>query len=166
MPIPEGDQTPASATPPLKSRPRVTIYSDGGACPNPGPGAWAAILRSPRKEKEISGGDPQTTNNRMELTALVRALQELRMPCNVTVVTDSQYLMHAVTEGWLQNWKRNGWKTAGKSAVKNQDLWMELDGLLSEHSVKWEWTRGHAGHKENERVDALATETRKRLYGV
>lgn len=149
-----------------RKRPQVTIFSDGGASPNPGPGAWAAILRSIHKEKEISGGEDHTTNNRMELTALVRTLEELKKPCNVTVVTDSQYLMHAFTDGWLEKWKRNGWKTAGKGAVKNQDLWMELDELMQEHAVSWEWTKGHAGHAENERVDALATETRKRLYGV
>jgi ribonuclease HI len=149
-----------------KSRPKVTIYCDGGCRPNPGPGAWAAILRSGDKEKELSGGEAETTNNRMELTAVTRALETLKFPCDVTVVTDSEYLANAFRQKWIDKWKRNGWKTASKEPVKNKDLWVALDALIAQHQVKWEWTRGHSGHAENERCDVLATETRKRLFGV
>jgi ribonuclease HI len=166
MPNDQLEMTNPTVQPASKRRPKVWITSDGSAKPNPGAGAWAAILRSARKEKEISGGEPETTNNRMELTALVRALQELRMPCEVTVVTDSQYLMKAFNEHWIDKWKQNGWRTAGKDPVKNQDLWIELDDLLSQHEVTWEWCKGHAGHADNERVDVLAAETRKKLFGV
>lgn len=151
-----------------KARPHVTIYSDGGSKPNPGPGGWAAILRcaSPAREREISGYEPNTTNNRMELTAVAMALDTLKMPCDVVVVTDSQYLANAFRQGWLEKWKRNGWRTAGKEPVKNQDLWLILDAAIARHRVRWEWTRGHSGHEENERCDVLATEAReaRRVY--
>ena len=146
--------------------PKVTIFCDGGCRPNPGPGAWAAILRFGPKEKELSGGEAQTTNNRMELTAVTRALQELKVPCLVTIVTDSQYVANAFRQKWLANWKRNGWKSATKEPVKNKDLWEALDAQIQKHTVTWEWTRGHSGHPENERCDELATETRVKLFGA
>jgi len=149
-----------------KTRPRVTIFSDGGSRPNPGPGAWAAILRYQDNEKEISGGEKDTTNNRMELTAVTRALEMLKVPCDVTVVTDSEYLANAFRQKWIDKWKRNGWRTSSKEPVKNQDLWTALDRLIAAHHVKWEWCRGHSGHPENERCDALVAETRAQLFGV
>ncbi len=148
---------------PANARHRVTIFSDGGCKPNPGPGGWAAILRCPEleMEKELSGFEPNTTNNRMELTAVTRALETLKTPCDVTVVTDSEYLANAFRQGWIANWKRNGWRTASREPVKNQDLWVALDALIAKHSVRWEWTKGHAGHPENERCDELATQARE-----
>ena len=150
----------------IKKLPRVTIYCDGGCKPNPGPGAWAAILRSDTKEKELSGGEAQTTNNRMELTAVTRALETLKTRCDVTVVTDSEYLANAFRQKWIDKWKRNGWKSASKEPVKNQDLWVALDALIQQHQVHWEWCKGHAGHTENERCDVLATLTRQNMFGV
>jgi ribonuclease HI len=149
----------------VAARPRVMIFCDGGASPNPGPGAWAAILRHNGKDKELSGGEPETTNNRMELTAATRALQDLKAPCDVSVVTDSEYMANAFRQRWLEKWKKNGWKTAAKEPVKNQDLWITLDALVAKHHVTWEWCKGHAGHAENERCDELATATRRKLYG-
>lgn len=149
-----------------KSLPRVTIFCDGGSRPNPGPGAWAAILRTDGKEKEITGGERETTNNRMELTAVTRALELLKCPCEVTVVTDSEYVANAFRRHWIDNWKRKGWKTSDKKPVKNKDLWEALDALVAKHKVKWEWTRGHVGHPENERCDELATETRMKMFGA
>ena len=148
-------------------RPQVTIFSDGGCRPNPGSGGWAALLRCPEKEieKELSGYEPDTTNNRMELTAVTRALETLKVPCDVTVVTDSEYMANAFRQGWLAKWKRNGWKTAAKEPVKNQDLWIALDALIAKHRVRWEWTRGHVGHPENERCDELATRAREARGG-
>ena len=148
---------------PQDPRPHVTIFTDGGCKPNPGPGGWAALLRCPdlKLKKELSGYEPDTTNNRMELTAVTRALQTLKLPCTVTVVTDSEYLANAFRQGWLAKWKRNGWKTASKEPVKNQDLWCALDESLAQHTVHWEWTRGHVGHPENERCDELATMARE-----
>jgi len=156
------------AAPPTAPKPRqkVTIFCDGGSRPNPGPGAWAAILRCGDKEKEISGGEADTTNNRMELTAVTRALETLKFPCDVTVVTDSEYLANAFRQKWIDKWKRNGWRTASKEPVKNQDLWVALDKLIAQHTVTWEWCKGHAGHVENERCDVLATETRRKLFGA
>ena len=144
--------------------PKVEIYSDGGCQPNPGRGGWAAILRYPgtKAEKELSGYEADTTNNRMELTAVTRALEALKVPCEVHIVTDSQYLMNAFTQGWLAKWKKNGWKTASKEPVKNKDLWVALEALILKHKIVWEWTKGHAGHAENERCDILATEARER----
>jgi ribonuclease HI len=146
-----------------KKRPHVMIFSDGSCKPNPGPGGWAAILRCPelKLEKELSGYESDTTNNRMELTAATRALEELKCPCEVVLTTDSEYLANAFRQGWLRNWKRNGLKTAAKAPVKNQDLWVRLDELLSEHAIHWEWTRGHGGHPENERCDELASQARE-----
>ncbi len=148
-----------------EARPNVVIFCDGGCKPNPGAGAWAAILRYGEKEKELTGGERETTNNRMELTAVTRALEELKVPCSVRIVTDSEYIANAFRQKWIDNWKRNGWKTASKEPVKNKELWVTLDALIAKHLVTWEWTRGHAGHPENERCDELATETRMKLFG-
>ena len=133
----------------------VLVFADGACKGNPGPGGWGAILRTGAHEKEIYGGEHRTTNNRMELTAVIRALEALKRHCNVKVYTDSQYVQKGISE-WLPQWKRRGWRTAGKKAVKNEDLWRELDELAQQHKVEWYWVRGHAGHVENERADALA----------
>ena len=131
---------------------RVEIYSDGACKGNPGPGGWGALLRYGEHEKELYGGAALTTNNRMELMAVIQALEALRRPVPVQVFTDSQYLRQGVTQ-WMSRWKRNGWKTADKQPVKNQDLWERLDRALADHRVEWHWVKGHAG---NERADALA----------
>ncbi len=141
---------------------QVTIYSDGGSKPNPGPGGWAALLISGEHEAEISGGDEHTTNNQMELTAAIRALEALTRPCEVDFYTDSQYLRQGITE-WIKSWRKNGWMTSAKKPVLNKDLWIELYDLTQQHQIKWHWTRGHAGDKFNERVDQLATEARLNL---
>ena len=133
----------------------VTIYTDGGCRGNPGPGGWGAVLVSGRRKKEMSGGEPATTNNRMELTAAIRALEALKRPCEVTIYTDSQYLRQGIMK-WVAGWKRNGWMTLKKQPVKNRDLWMALDEFAGRHKVLWRWLRGHAGHEGNERCDALA----------
>jgi ribonuclease HI len=133
----------------------VRIYSDGACKGNPGPGGWGALLKTGEKEKELFGGEPQTTNNRMELTAVIRALEALGCPCQVEVYTDSQYVQKGISE-WLAAWKRRGWRTADKKLVKNVDLWKELDRLAAAHRISWHWIKGHAGHPENERADALA----------
>ena len=133
----------------------VRIYTDGACKGNPGPGGWGALLRSGGHERELFGGDPATTNNRMELTAVIRALAALKQASKVEVYTDSEYVMKGITE-WLAAWKRRGWKTADRKPVKNADLWRELDELAGRHEVRWHWVRGHAGHPENERADALA----------
>ena len=133
----------------------VRIYTDGACKGNPGPGGWGALLRSGTHERELYGGDPATTNNRMELTAVIRALEALKRPSKVEIYTDSEYVMKGITE-WLAAWKRRGWKTADRKPVKNADLWRELEALVHKHEVRWHWVRGHAGHPENERADALA----------
>ncbi len=133
----------------------VDIYTDGACSGNPGPGGWGAILRHNEKEKELFGYDPATTNNRMEMTAVIEALRSLKRPTPVRVHTDSQYVQKGMTE-WIHGWKRRGWKTAGKDPVKNEDLWRTLDTLAAGHQVEWLWVRGHAGHPENERADELA----------
>jgi ribonuclease HI len=133
----------------------VRIYTDGACKGNPGPGGWGALLRSGTHERELYGGDPATTNNRMELTAVIRALAALKRPSEVEVYTDSEYVKKGITE-WLAAWKRRGWKTADRKPVKNADLWRELDEAAGRHRVRWHWVRGHAGHPENERADALA----------
>ncbi|NBX85163.1 MAG: ribonuclease HI [Gammaproteobacteria bacterium] len=133
----------------------VTIYTDGSCKGNPGPGGWAAILQYQNKEKEISGFEPDTTNNRMELRAAVEALRALKRSCDVEVYTDSQYVRQGMT-AWIFNWRKNGWKSADKKPIKNQDLWVELDGLSKQHKVTWHWVKGHNGHPLNERVDELA----------
>jgi ribonuclease HI len=133
----------------------IEIFTDGACSGNPGPGGWGAILRWNGHEKELSGGERATTNNRMELTAAIRALEALKGPGVVTIHTDSKYVMDGLTK-WLPKWKRNGWKTADKKPVKNGDLWRALEDACSRHDVKWRWVRGHDGHEENERADALA----------
>ena len=134
---------------------RVTIHTDGGCRGNPGPGGWGVVLANGSNTKELSGAEPATTNNRMELTAAIRALEALKRPCEVTIFTDSQYLRHGILN-WIAGWKRNGWVTLKKHPVKNRDLWMALDDSVSRHNVTWRWLRGHAGHRDNERCDALA----------
>lgn len=134
----------------------VTIFTDGACLGNPGPGGWAAVLLCAGCRREISGGYRRTTNNRMELLAVIRALECLKYSCFVEVHTDSKYLHDAVNKGWLAKWQRNGWMTSGKKPVKNQDLWQNLDVLLRMHNVCFGWVRGHAGNPENERCDALA----------
>jgi ribonuclease HI len=133
----------------------VEIYSDGACRGNPGPGGWGAILRFNGAEKELFGGEAATTNNKMELTAVIRALEALKGPSRVRVYTDSQYVQKGIKE-WIHGWKRNGWKTAAREPVKNKELWIELDALRSKHDIEWHWVKGHAGHPENERADALA----------
>ncbi|MDO4183691.1 MAG: ribonuclease HI [Rhodospirillales bacterium] len=142
---------------------RVEIFTDGACSGNPGAGGWGVILRCRDVEKELSGAEKETTNNRMEMTAVINALKALKCPCNITLYTDSKYVMDGVNE-WLPNWKKNGWKTANKkTAVKNVDLWQVLDELLGQHEIRWVWVKGHNGHPENERVDTLAREAIKTL---
>ena len=133
----------------------VEIYTDGACRGNPGPGGWAALLKAGGREREISGAETATTNNRMELTAVIRALEALKRPVKGRIYTDSQYVRQGVLE-WMPQWKARGWKTADKKPVKNQDLWQELDVLAHRHSLEWHWVKGHYGNEGNERVDALA----------
>jgi ribonuclease HI len=133
----------------------VHIWTDGACKGNPGPGGWGALLRHGRSEKELHGGEPETTNNRMELRAVIEALSALTRSCQVVVHTDSQYVQKGMSE-WLPGWKRRGWRTADKKPVKNADLWQQLDALVARHEVSWQWVRGHAGDPGNERADQLA----------
>ena len=133
----------------------VTIYTDGACKGNPGPGGWGVLLQSGSHSKELFGGEAETTNNRMELTAVIRGLQALKRPCQIDLYLDSQYVRQGITQ-WIHNWKKRGWKTADKKPVKNVDLWKRLDTALGPHQIKWEWVKGHAGHPENERCDELA----------
>lgn len=133
----------------------VEIYTDGACSGNPGPGGWGAILRSGRTEKELSGGEAETTNNRMELTAAIEGLSALKRRCDVDLYTDSKYVMDGITT-WIKGWKARGWKTADKKPVKNVDLWEQLDAQMQRHNVTLHWVKGHAGHPENERADELA----------
>jgi ribonuclease HI len=144
---------------PLKT---IEIYTDGACSGNPGPGGWGAILRFQGKEREISGGQPNTTNNQMELQAAIEALKALKEDCSIDFYTDSQYLRQGITQ-WVHSWKRNGWRTADKKPVKNQPLWVELDELTRRHTIRWHWLKGHAGHPENERCDELARNEIARL---
>ena len=137
------------------SKPAVEIFTDGACSGNPGPGGWGAILRAGGKERELCGGERATTNNRMEMMAAIQGLAALKMPSAVTLYTDSRYVLDGATK-WLKNWKKNGWKTADKKPVKNDDLWRLLEVEMARHEIKWQWVRGHSGHPENERVDALA----------
>jgi ribonuclease HI len=137
--------------------PYVVIYTDGACRGNPGPGGWGAILKAGERERELSGGELHTTNNRMELMAAIRALEALNRPCRVELHTDSQYLRTGISE-WIAGWKARGWKTAGKAPVKNEDLWRRLDEARARHTVDWRWVKGHNGHPLNERADALARE--------
>jgi len=133
----------------------VEIFTDGACSGNPGPGGWGAILRARGQERELCGGEARTTNNRMELTAVIRALEALKRPVRVRVHTDSQYVQKGISE-WIHSWKKRGWKTADRQPVKNVDLWQELDRLAAQHEIEWNWVKGHAGHAENERADELA----------
>jgi ribonuclease HI len=140
---------------PTQSAHRVVVHTDGACSGNPGPGGWGAILQWGDHTRELKGGEAHTTNNRMELTAAIMALESLKRPCVVDLHTDSEYLRQGIT-GWIKNWKRNGWKTADRKPVKNVDLWQRLDAALSQHQIRWHWVRGHSGHDLNERADELA----------
>ncbi|MGV8074671.1 MAG: ribonuclease HI [Syntrophobacteraceae bacterium] len=133
----------------------VEIFTDGACQGNPGPGGWGAIVRNGGKERELSGGESMTTNNRMELAGVIEALKSLDAPSRVILTTDSQYVQKGITT-WINSWKRNGWKTVAKQPVKNRDLWVELDALNQKHTIEWKWIKGHFGHRENERCDVLA----------
>ncbi|MBS0255895.1 MAG: ribonuclease HI [Proteobacteria bacterium] len=135
---------------------QVEIFTDGACKGNPGPGGWGVVLRTGAHEKELSGGEPATTNNRMELTAVIRALAALKAPCHVSLHTDSRYVIDGIT-GWIHGWRKNGWKTAAKKPVLNADLWQELYEATRAHRIDWHWVKGHAGHPENERADRLAS---------
>ena len=141
---------------------QVEAFTDGACSGNPGPGGWGVLLRHEGNERELHGGEAETTNNRMELLAAIEALSALKQPCHVQLTTDSTYVRDGITK-WLQNWKNNGWKTAAKKPVKNQDLWMRLDEQTVRHRVEWRWVKGHSGHPENERADALANRGLKEL---
>jgi ribonuclease HI len=134
---------------------QVIIFTDGACRGNPGPGGWGAVLRYGTTEKTLFGGEPDTTNNRMELMAAIMALEALTKPCQVVLTTDSRYVMDGITQ-WMVNWKKRGWKTASKQPVKNADLWRRLDAACSKHTIEWQWVKGHSGHPENEKADALA----------
>ena len=134
---------------------KVEIFTDGACKGNPGPGGWGAILRYGTTEKEIYGANKNTTNNIMELTAVIESLKNLNKPCELIITTDSKYVKNGITE-WIHNWKKNGWRTAAKKEVKNKELWIELDSLIQIHSISWDWVKGHSGHPENERADSLA----------
>ncbi len=136
---------------------KIQLITDGACLGNPGPGGWALILRFDEHKREIAGFAPHTTNNRMELTAAIEGLRTLREPCDVEVVTDSEYVKNGITK-WIQGWKRNGWRTSAKKPVLNQDLWAQLDALVGEHQIRWTWTKGHADHDDNNRCDELATQ--------
>jgi len=139
----------------LSGSSRVEIFTDGACSGNPGPGGWGAILRWGERERELSGGEALTTNNRMELMAAISALEALKRPCAADLFTDSAYLRNGITE-WIHGWRRNGWRTADKKPVKNAELWQRLDELAGRHDITWHWVKGHAGHPENERADELA----------
>lgn len=141
----------------------VDVFTDGACSGNPGPGGWAAILRCGTTERELSGGESLTTNNRMELMGAIAALEALTRPCIVRLHTDSRYVRDGITK-WIARWKKNGWKTAAREPVKNEDLWRRLDAAIGQHQIQWLWVEGHSGHPENERCDALArSESRKRM---
>ena len=141
----------------MKELPLVEIATDGACKGNPGPGGWGAIIRHGEREKELSGGESHTTNNRMELIAAVEALNALNKPCRVKLSTDSRYVMDGLTK-WLKGWQRNGWKTSDKKPVKNADLWQRLIDAAAPHRIEWQWVKGHAGHPDNERADKLASD--------
>lgn len=136
---------------------QVEVFTDGACKGNPGPGGWGVLLRMGPHEKEMSGGEAETTNNRMEMTAVIQGLNALTEPCSVTLCTDSRYVIDGITK-WIYGWKRNGWKSASKKPVANEDLWRELDQATAKHAIEWKWVRGHNGHAENERVDQLASD--------
>jgi ribonuclease HI len=134
---------------------QVIIFTDGACRGNPGPGGWGALLRYGTTEKTLFGGEPDTTNNRMELMAAIMALEALKAPCQVVLTTDSRYVMDGITK-WMANWKKRGWKTASRQLVKNADLWRRLDAACEKHTIEWQWVKGHSGHPENDKADALA----------
>jgi ribonuclease HI len=139
----------------VSSQNNVHIYTDGACRGNPGPGGWGVVLQYNGHQKELYGGEKETTNNRMELTAAIRGLESLSRTCDVVLTTDSRYVMDGITK-WINNWKKRGWKTTDKKAVKNEDLWQQLDTLTGKHTIQWEWVKGHSGHPENEQADTLA----------
>lgn len=143
---------------------QVEIYTDGACRGNPGPGGWGALLRYQGRERTLKGGEPNTTNNRMELMAAIAALEALKRRCHVRLTTDSRYLKDGINQ-WLAQWKRRGWKTAERKPVKNEDLWRRLDRVASNHIIDWNWVRGHSGHPDNERADQLANEAIDELQG-
>ena len=143
---------------------KVEIFTDGACKGNPGPGGWGALLRLGQHEKELAGGEAHTTNNRMEMTAAIRALEALIEPCSVDLHTDSRYLIDGITK-WVAGWQRRGWVNASKKPVRNEDLWHELIALTAKHTVRWHWVRGHNGHAENERVDRLASDAAETARG-
>jgi ribonuclease HI len=149
----------------VSNRKTVTIHTDGSCLGNPGPGGWAAILEFKGKTLEVSGGELESTNNRMELMAAIGALEALKEPCEVIVVTDSKYVQQAFDKNWLNGWQKNGWLTASKQPVKNRELWERLLALTKIHKVKWDWTKGHVGHALNERADQLANQARDLVMG-
>ena len=142
----------------------IEIFTDGACRGNPGPGGWGALLRYNHHEKKISGAEPHTTNNRMELTAVIMSLRALKKTCHIRVTTDSQYVRMGVTK-WIHRWKSHGWKTSDKKPVKNQDLWQQLDELAQAHPIEWHWVKGHSGHIENELADQLANQAIDKLLG-
>lgn len=144
-------------------RKQLDIFTDGACSGNPGPGGWGAILRYGAHEKELSGGAPATTNNRMELTAVIEALASLKEPCDITLHTDSQYVVNGIEKGWAKKWRQNGWRKGDKTPALNPELWERLLGLLETHRVRFVWVKGHAGHTENERCDTLAVEAARRF---
>jgi len=142
---------------------QVEIFTDGACRGNPGPGAWGAVLRHESRKKEISGFSAETTNNQMELTAVIKALHALTKPCKVLLTTDSKYVQQGI-QGWIHHWKKNGWRTANKKPVKNRNLWEQLDAIAQKHDIEWYWIKGHSGHRDNERADELANiEIEKRI---
>lgn len=148
-----------------KLRKKVDLYTDGACSGNPGPGGWGALLVWNGQEKELYGGEPMSTNNRMEMRAVIEGLRALRFPCSVTIHTDSALIMNAFTQNWVDNWKRRGWRKADKKPVENRDLWEEMIGEMEQHEIQWVKVKGHSGHTENERVDALAVKGSREMGG-
>lgn len=134
---------------------KVEIFTDGACRGNPGPGGWGALMRYNSVEKELSGAENETTNNRMEMSAVIEALNAIKRPCKIEITTDSEYVKKGITE-WIENWKKNGWRTASRKPVKNADLWQKLDELVQQYDISWHWVKGHSGHPENERADQIA----------
>ena len=144
---------------------QVTIYTDGACSGNPGPGGWGAILRYRNIERAISGGEAETTNNRMELTAVLRAFSLLKEPCEITLCSDSKYVMDGLSKGWAESWRRNGWRKSDKKPALNADLWQQLLEAVQPHKIHYQWIKGHAGHPENERCDAMAVAESQKFRG-